>query len=94
MRAETADDKRCAAEWAAMDLKSGMGWELEVEVEVEMAKGPVKQAAWWTPETAPEGEQVGEPGWEGRPGQEEGGRTAGEKGGGGATEGGRKVERM
>ena len=46
MRAETADDKRCAAEWAAMDLKSGMGWELEVEVEVEGAEGPVKQAAW------------------------------------------------
>ena len=55
MRAETADDKRCAAELAAMDLKSGMGWELEVEVEVERAKGPVEQAAWWTSEPSPEG---------------------------------------
>ena len=65
MRAETADDKRCAAEWAAVDLKSGMGWELEVEVEVERAKGPVKQAAWWTSEPSQEGGPTVEPGREG-----------------------------
>ena len=34
MRAETAEDRSRAAEWAAVDLKSGMGWEVEVEVEV------------------------------------------------------------
>ena len=63
MRAETAEERRCAAEWAAMDLKSGMGWELEVEVESGTAGG--EQAA-----------------------------EAGAEGGGGATVGRTKVERM
>ena len=66
MRAETADDKRRAAEWAAMDLKSGIGWELAVEVEVERALRPVTQAALSTTRSSPEGERVGVPGREGR----------------------------
>ena len=106
MRAETAEDKRCAAEWAAKDLKSGIGWELEVEVEVEKAPGPVMLAALPTTESSPEGERMGVPGREsrgetpkvtlgtGRPGEEVGRGMAGEERGGGATEGGRKVERM
>ena len=59
MRAETAEDKRRAAEWAAIDLKSGIGWELEVEVKVEKAPGPVMQAASTTTKPSPEGERVG-----------------------------------
>ena len=59
MRAETAEDKSWAAEWAAVDLKSGMGWELEVEVEVEKAPGPVTLAALPTMISTTEGEQMG-----------------------------------
>ena len=62
MRAETAEDKRRAAEWAAIDLKSGIGWELEVEVEVEKAPGPVTLAALSTTKSPSEEEQMGVPG--------------------------------
>ena len=62
MRAETAEDKRRAAEWAAIDLKSGIGWELEVEVEVEKAPRPVMQAALSAIKSSPEGERMGVPG--------------------------------
>ena len=106
MRAETAEDKQRAAEWAAIDLKSGIGWELEVEVEVEKAPGPVMQAVLPITKPPSEGEQRRVPGWDGkgetpsmtlgtgRPGVEVGGGAVEEDGGGGATEGGRKVERM
>ncbi len=94
MRAETADERRCAAEWAAMDLKRGMGWELEVEVEVESGKGGGKQAAWRKPEVPQEGGLTVVQGRDWRAGAEEGGGAAGVEGGGGATVGGRKVERM
>ena len=104
MRAETAEERSRAAEWAAVDLKSGMGW--EVEGEVEKAPGPVTLAALPTMISPPEGEQRGVPGWEGkgepspmklgkgRPGEDAVGGTAGDEGGGGAPEGGSKVERM
>ena len=46
MRPETAEERNRAGEWAAVDLKSGMGW--EVEVEVEQAKRPVTLPVWPT----------------------------------------------
>ena len=59
MQAETADERRNAAEWAAIDLKSGMGWELEVEVEVESGTGGGERAA----EAGVEGGGVATLGW-------------------------------
>ena len=45
-----------------MDLKSGIGWELEVEVEVEKAPRPVMLAALSTTKSSSEGERMGVPG--------------------------------
>ena len=48
-----------------MDLKSGIGWELEVEDEVRQAPRPVRPVAMSTTRSSPGRERLGVAGLEG-----------------------------
>ena len=89
-----------------MDLKSGIGWELEVVVEVEQASRPVRPVAMSTTRSSSGRERLGVTGLEGRgetpmealgamrTGEEARAGPVEEERGGGTPGEGRKVERM
>ena len=89
-----------------MDLKSGIGWELEVEVEVGQDSRPVRPVAMSTKRSSPGRERLGVAGLEGSgeaPTEALGAMRSGEgaragpreeERGGGTPGEGRKVERM